>query len=51
MKLKRFHSGLARDVLVLVISVVNLITAIIHLVSGATNYGFKCLAPIFTASR
>lgn len=48
---KPVQSGLARDVLVLAIALVKLVTAIITLVSGATNYGVQCLARTFTRSR
>lgn len=42
--------GLARDLIRLLIAVIRLITAILMLVGGATNYCLRCLAIISTNS-
>lgn len=38
---KRDRSGLAHDLMMLVIAVCNLIAAIFHYMSGASNYGLN----------
>ena len=44
------HPRLARDVIRLVIAIIRLITAVLILAGGATNYPRRCLAPTSTSS-